>query len=292
MPTIEAHLRAWAVTVTKQTVTPAIVEKLGSNATLALTVEKTVDVFTFTYNSGGSTVAGFLAAPKKINGKLPVIIFNRGGTADFGLMQKGPMFSWLGRMAQWGYIVIGTQYPGNAVSEGFDERGGKSDLQSILQLHNLLLSLPAADATKIGMYGISRGGMMTYLCMQQVPWITAALTVGGVTNLNRTLEFRPEMAELLAKHGTATQQERDARSVVKWANKLHKTTPLCIMHGTADWRVNVRDALELAEKLTQYTHPFSLHLLQGGDHLLTNCRDERDRIVRDWFDKYLKNKGE
>lgn len=54
---------------------------------------------------------------------LPCVIYNRGGTADFGLIKKGFLFTELADIARKGYAVIGSQYPGNSLSEGRDERG-------------------------------------------------------------------------------------------------------------------------------------------------------------------------
>lgn len=217
-----------------------------------------------------------------------MIIFNRGGTSDYGLLPKGKLFTRLTHLARQGYIVVGTQYPGNSLSEGSDERGGKSDVNSVLRLHDLIKALDSADEDNIGMYGESRGGMMTYLCMKQVAWIKAALTVGGLANLERSLEFRPEMVKVYEKHFDNTTEAKDARSAVKWADRLNKATPLCLLHGAMDDKVNIRDALELAEKLDEAHHPFSLHILNGGDHGLMNLRQERDDLIRGWFKQYLK----
>lgn len=285
---LEKQIKSWAIAVSQESVTPLMVEKLGVFSSMALQLEKEVDVFTFVYESNTTKVSGFLVAPKNRNKRLPVIIYNRGGTADFELIPKGRLFTRLAHLARQGYIVVGTQYPGNSLSEGKDERGGKSDIDSILRLHDLIDRLDDADANRIGMYGESRGGMMTYLCMKEVTWIKAALTVGGLANLNRSLEYRPDMATLYEKHFDNTQESRDARSVVKWADKLSKTTPLCLLHGSNDEKVNIRDALELAEKLDSVHHPFALHVLRDGNHGLMNVHKERDVIIHDWFNRYLK----
>lgn len=282
------QIKKWAITVSQESVSPLMVEKLGKFSAMALDSEKETDVFTYTYESDGIKVAGFLVAPKKRSKKLPVIIYNRGGTSDYGLLLKGRLFTRLAHLARWGYIVVGTQYPGNALSEGSDERGGTSDVNSVLRLHDLITTLDDADKNNIGMYGESRGGMMTYLCMKQVTWIKAALTVGGLANLERSLEYRPEMVEIYEKHFGNTAEAKNARSVVKWADKLNKTTPLCLLHGAEDDKVNIRDALELAEKLDEAQHPFSLHILNGGDHGLMHVQKERDGLIHDWFERYLK----
>jgi dipeptidyl aminopeptidase/acylaminoacyl peptidase len=282
------QIQDWAENVQKVSITPSVLEKLGSLSNAALKSEKKVDAYTFTYKSDGTKIAGFLIAPKNRINKLPAIIYNRGGTEDFGLVTQGMLFTELAALAEGGYIVLGTQYPGNLVSEGIDERGGESDVSSVLRLHGLINNLGIADVNRIGMYGISRGGMMTYLCLSKVTWIKAALTIGGQTNLDRTQKDRPEMTALYEKSFGNKSKARDDRSAVKWVEKLNKSTPLCLLHGTADDRVNVQDALELAQRLNDVAHPYELHLLLNGDHSLKNVQKERDYIVQEWFDSYLK----
>lgn len=284
------QIQKWTRSVKKVELTDSLKEKLGGDLIgTADELNKRVNVFTFTYDSNGTNIAGFLVAPKKCIQKLPVVIFNRGGTSDFGLVTNGLLFTRIAKLADQGYIVVGSQYPGNKLSKGHDERGGESDVESILKLHDLLTKLSMADLNNIGMYGESRGGMMTYICMTKVSWIKTVLTVGGQTDLDATAADRPEMNELYEKHFTNNQQNRDVRSVVKWVDKLNPSTPLCLLHGGLDKRVSVFESLELAEKLSNINHPYSLHIFNGGDHILHNVQKERDSITLQWFKKYLKN---
>ena len=117
-------------------------------------------------------VAGFVVAPKTINAPLPVIIYNRGGTADFGLVNTGQIMLTLATLASWGYVVIGTQYTGNKLSDGKDEWGGM-DLDAVQQLSVIIDSLDCADSTKIYMLGGSRGAMMSYMLLRRASWIKA-----------------------------------------------------------------------------------------------------------------------
>jgi len=49
--------------------------------------------------------------------------------------------------------------------EGKEEHGGK-DLNDVFNLIPLLSHLPNANTLRIGLYGESRGGMMTYLALK------------------------------------------------------------------------------------------------------------------------------
>lgn len=281
------QLKQWSVTAERLKLTPAIIEKLADYAPAAIDNEKLVEVYTFLYDVDGMKISGFLAVPKHAKRSLPVVIFNRGGTGDYGLVPKGRLFTRIAEIAKWGYVVVGTQYPGNALSEGVDERGGSSDLKSVLALRALVEVLDIADETRIGMFGESRGGMMTYLAMQKVNWIKGAVTVGGLANLQRSLLLRPEMKQVFKESFGGTKDGIVSRSVVSWSDTIYPT-PLCIIHGGDDDTVSPYDSLELATKLQDKKHTYELHIVQGGNHGMTNKSMVRDSITRRWFDIYVK----
>jgi len=81
-----------------------------------------VETHRIKYGSGGLKIGGYLVIPKDIEGKLPVIIYNRGGNRNYGLIDKN--LNHLEYLASNGYIVLASQYRGNIYSEGRDEYGG------------------------------------------------------------------------------------------------------------------------------------------------------------------------
>ena len=289
---LEEQLNNWATSVEQLHITPDIATRLGHFLEEAQANERKLDVFLYTYPVSGKLVTGFIVAPKKIKQKLPVIIFNRGGTGDFGMIPKGQYFTRIARMANWGYIIVGSYYPGNSFSEGTDERGGDSDIASVRKLHSLIRYLNMADESRIGMYGESRGGMMTYICMRNATWLTAAVTVGGLTNLRRSLSDRPEMKQIFEMSFGNTDEGIKRRSAVEWPEDMSKEIPLCIIHGGADQQVNPLDAIELAQSLERTSHPYSLYVIHEGNHMLTNKHLERDAIIKAWFDKHTKQTNE
>jgi dipeptidyl aminopeptidase/acylaminoacyl peptidase len=253
----------------------------------ALQNSKNVVAKKIVYKSGGHKVVGFIVEPKNpVSGKLPCIIYNRGGTGEFGAIDSASLFLPLARMAQWGYVVIATQYSGNGGSEGADEFGGK-DLEDVLNLYKVLQTYPLADATKIGMYGGSRGGMMLYLALTKVKWIKAAVSVYGLANLVRGAKERPGMNDTMKKMFGGSLAEKKKRSAVFWAHLFPKKTPLLLMHGLADWRVSPLDSLDLSRELYKYQIPHRLVLFEGNDHGLTENRKESNEMIKKWFDDYL-----
>ncbi len=251
---------------------------------------KKITAYKFLYKSGGHNVVGFLVEPRSDESKkLPVIICNRGGFKEFGAIEEHHLFTrWMARFAQAGYIAIGSQYSGNSGSEGVDEFGGR-DIDDVLNLYEILKKYPKADINRIGMYGFSRGGMMTYIALSKVKWIKAAIVHAGPTNLVKSENSKPEMDGYYKKMFGGGLSEKKKRSVVYWVNKLPKKTPILIIHGTADKSVNPKQSLELSEKLYSEKVPHRLIIYEGGDHDLSEFREEAGNEKIRWFDRFVKN---
>lgn len=254
-----------------------------------------VDMYEITYLSDGLKIQSFAAMPKQ-EGNYPVIIYNRGGNRDFGALQlfkekgKYPVSYHFSKMANEGYVVIGCNYRGCGKSEGNDEFGGK-DVNDVLNLIKVVKEIPEADETKIGMYGWSRGGMMTYLALPHTNEIKAAV-VGGAP-ADKTVIDRPNMetnvyAQLIPNYWDEKEEALKKRSAVYFADQFPKKVPILILHGNADWRVKSTNSLQLALELEKHRVPYRLKIFEGGDHGLSEFIEERDQDVLNWFDRYLK----
>lgn len=252
-----------------------------------------VEIRAITYRSDGLRVKGYLAQPKAGDAKLPCVIWNRGGNREFGaLTNRGAALN-LGKIASWGYVVVASQYRGNAGGEGAEEFGGR-DVDDVLNLVPLLRSLPRADATRIGMYGWSRGGMMTYLALARTDTIAAAIVGAGLSDAFDNVSRRPEMEGVFAELAPGWAKDREgalaARSAVRWVEKLPPRTPILLLQGTADWRVPPNETLAMASRLLELKRPFRLVMLEGGDHGLSEHRAEVDRLAKDWLDRYVRDR--
>jgi len=248
-----------------------------------------IDLYKITYLSNEHKVHGYISKSKASSDD-PVIIFNRGGSKDYSILKSS--FFYGGACASLvlqGYTVIASQYSGCDGSEGKDEHGG-AELDDVLVLKEIIDQLDWVNKNKIGMFGISRGGLMTYLSLTKVNWIKAAVTWGGRSNMNNQLDKRTEMIEWTKDMFDNTDQnEIDNRSPVKFTDKFCEATPLLIMHGTADWRVDPMDSIELATNLLKNKKPFRLMLLEGADHGLSELKKLAINSTISWFDRYIKN---
>ena len=245
------------------------------------------------YLSDGLRVVGYLARPKT-PGRYPCVIYNRGGNREFGAISPRKVVHILSRIASWGYVVVGSQYRGNDGGEGQEEFGGR-DVNDVLNLIPLLANLPQADTSRIGMFGWSRGGMMTYLALARTDRIRAVVVGGGLSDLFLMKASRPEMEdvyrELIPDYEAQKEEALSERSAVRWPEKICKTTPVLMLHGTADWRVVPQMALDLAERFLAVKQPFRLVMFEGGDHGLSEFDAEVFRLAREWLDYYVRDRG-
>jgi dipeptidyl aminopeptidase/acylaminoacyl peptidase len=98
------------------------------------------------------------------------------------------------------------------------------------------------------------------------------------------------MEKVMSGMFVVNDENLQQRSAIYWAEKFCNTTPLLMIHGTADWRVSVLDTLELAQKLYEHKKPFRTIIYEGAEHGISEFAREKDTEIVKWFDRFLKNK--
>ncbi|QNR25357.1 alpha/beta hydrolase family protein [Croceimicrobium hydrocarbonivorans] len=251
-----------------------------------------IEIYSISYLSDGLKINGLMVKPKA-EGKYPCIIYNRGGNRNTGSLKIAHGATLLGQMASKGYVVIASQYRGSGGSEGQEEFGG-ADVNDVLILPRVLQEIPAADTSAIGLFGWSRGGMMTYRALSEGMKVKAAVVGGALADMPANIEDRPEMekgvlAELVPNYEANKEAELQKRSAVSWPEKFPKDVPILLLHGNADWRVKADQSLKLALLLDQERVPYRLMIFEGGDHGISEFREEVSDEVIAWFDRFLKD---
>jgi dipeptidyl aminopeptidase/acylaminoacyl peptidase len=247
---------------------------------------------TFKYLVDGNTVNGYVIKPKLSKGKLPVLIYNRGGNGNFGGVVFGSMMHNLFPIANEGFVIIGSQYRGTFTknSSAHDEFGG-SDVHDVTALLDYIPSIEGADEQRIGMYGASRGGMQTHLAVKKVKNIKAIATIAGNSDLLKGLTYRPEM-EKVFKHRIPDYEKNKAaelekRSVLNWTADLSPNVPILLLHGTNDKRVSVNHSIDLAASLKKNNIPHKLVLYPDDNHGLMQNKEKANKELVSWFREYL-----
>ena len=247
---------------------------------------KKLDFYFITYKSDDQIVKGFLIEPKG-EGTYPAVIFNRGGNRTFGSLTVATMILYTSKLAEQGYVIIGSNYREK------DEFGG-AEINDVLSLTETLKEIEKADSNYIGMLGWSRGGMMTYLALQKSDKIKTAIVGNGPTDLFGLISDRPEMeskviAECVPNYWNKKESELKKRSVIYWTEELDKKSSLLILCGTKDQRVNPEQADKVAEKLTEMEYDYELRKFET-DHYFSDHKTALNALLIEWFNKRLKNK--
>jgi dipeptidyl aminopeptidase/acylaminoacyl peptidase len=250
------------------------------------------------YESDGLRIVGFLAYPKGASEgatRLPCVLFNRGGNRDFGANTPEIFVSRARLVTGWGYVLFASNYRGSAGSEGQDEFGG-SDVNDVHNAIRVFDQLAFADRDRIGMWGHSRGGMMTYIALTKTDRIRAAVIGAGSADLERWIALRPEMdtevaAQIIPNWKADRAKAIEARSAVRFVDRLPANVPILLVHGTADWRVDPRDSMDMASALFAARKPVSLLLIEGADHRITERREEYNQATKVWMDRYVRDRG-
>jgi len=246
-----------------------------------------VDINAILYHSDGYLIDGYLAKPKKINERLPLIVWNRGGDEKDGRLDDFLAYGILGEIASWGYIVISSQYRQK------DEFGG-AEVNDVVNVLKAGMELEEFDGENTGVEGWSRGGMITYLLLTRVKFLKCAISVAGLANLRRNFELNVKLKDkFFSKFSKYSPdmiaREMDSRSAVNFYGSMNVTTPLLMIHGTGDDKVTYKDSADLYRLLKPiYQADIEVKLFENGDHYLRTYRKEVSEMRRNWFDKFLK----
>jgi dipeptidyl aminopeptidase/acylaminoacyl peptidase len=269
--------------------------------------QKEFDLLEITYSSDHLPVQGLLIKPKTPGArKWPAIIFNRGGNGDLGRITDngqpcGAMTNTscldvadLYLLAKTGFVIIASDYRYRGPTVKRDEWGG-AEVDDVLNLVPALKSLDYVDPERLYMLGLSRGGTETYLAIKRGIPIKAAAVIGGVSDVKAWVDARPEMnivngnefidgfAKIWPDYEHRAEEQYRARSAVYWADKIN--VPVLILHSRTDRMVPVTQALRMAVALQESGKVYSLHIYERDGHPLPRNRDDRNRLIVDWFNR-------
>jgi dipeptidyl aminopeptidase/acylaminoacyl peptidase len=237
------------------------------------------------YWSDSIKVKGYIIEPNK-KGVYPVVIFNRGGNRNFSPLTLGTLVNYTSQLAAEGYVIIASNYREK------DEFGG-NEINDVLVLTETIQEIPKADTSRIGMFGWSRGGMMTYLALAKTDKIKTAIVGNGPTDLFAVITDRPEMetnvfAACIPDYSNTKEAALKKRSVVYWADSLNKASSLLILSGTHDQHVNPKQAEKLVEQLDLIGYNYTSKVFETN-HFFSDKKEELNETIINWFYTNLKN---
>ena len=240
------------------------------------------------YFSDGLKVMGYISYPINKTQKYPVVVWNRGGYQNSGVIDQFTAKGMFGQIASWGYVVFASQYRGNTFSDGKDEVGGE-DVNDILNIISLADEFDFADKNKIGIEGWSRGGMMSYMTLLKNTDFKCAVLIGAISDIKNYVKSSDNRISIYKKMLGEEDFEKklDERSVINFVDKL-PNIPYLIMHGKSDETIPFEQSAKISEKFSEMNYNNKLILFEDGDHYLKKHRREVDKLRKKWFEKYLK----
>lgn len=238
----------------------------------------------FTYNVDGETVKGVLITPKSIDASVPVIIYNRGGTRNFGSLVFGHVAARLFPLALEGYAVIASNYREN-------EQYGADNIDEVTSLFSIIDSHDGINSEQVGVYGTSRGGLTSWqLAAREPSRISAIVTSSGVTDAKMWAENRPSIRNNISSiKGFKDDPESifNRLSPIEWVEKA-SSAPALIMHSRDDDKVSAQHSLKMAQTLSTLDRVYKLTIYEDGGHSLGVHSEKAFVDTIDWFDQYLK----
>ena len=247
-----------------------------------------VSVSRIVYSSDGLKVTGLMVLPAEMqNGHQPILIYNRGGSREYGKLTVLSALRSMVPFAKQGYIVFASNYRGNDDGEGQEEFGG-ADVNDVLNLLTIARATPMWDSKNAFMIGHSRGGMMTARAIRSGAVLNAAVCIAGVADAH-TLAQEPRMVEriltpLVPGYTEDPDAALSARSALDWPEDIK--VPLLLLHGDADKDVSVQASIRLHAALQKAGKVSELEIYEGGSHSLVRHWDAVLARCLEWLERY------
>lgn len=251
--------------------------------------QEQVEIFRIKYLSDGLKIVGFVLMPTQIGAgdRLPAIVYNRPGIGESHKIDDETL-AYLSILPAHGYIVAASQYRGNDGSEGREDYLGK-ELDDVLHILALARSLPYVDANRVGMLGFSRGAAVTYQLLKQQVDVKAACVMGCATDFvdayYKLPHYQPFLQAVFGGTPETAAVEYQKRSPAYWPEKIN--VPLLIIQGSDDLHVPLQQVKDFAGKLQALNKVHELVVYPEADHTLGRVREDKDRKIVSWFDRYI-----
>jgi dienelactone hydrolase len=228
-------------------------------------------------SSDGLEIPAYLTLPKGVPGKnLPALVIPHGGPWARDVWGYNSLAQFF---ANRGYAVLSPNFRGSTgYGKKFLDAGnkewGKKMQDDVTWGVKYLVAEGIADPKKVGILGGSYGGYATLAGVTFTPDLyAAAVDIVGPSNLITLLESIPPYWEPIRKlfyerMGDPNTAEGKAllteRSPLTYANKI--TTPLLVVQGANDPRVNKREADQIVIALRDRGYPVEYLLAPDEGH--------------------------
>jgi dipeptidyl aminopeptidase/acylaminoacyl peptidase len=248
-------------------------------------------------------IPGYLFSPKNSpqGARYPGIVLVHGGFHDH---LDTYYFKPIADAVAHGYVVLFPEYRG---SSGYGEvhyenSYGKTDVADVLSAADFLSKKENVDASRLGIVGHSRGGMVTLLALEKEPQrFKVAVEIAGLADFVAYMGYKPEyrrqeVAKEATFGGKLPSENLKAYMDISPVNNVEAIqTPLLVLANTFDQTVPFGlHSKRIIELLKAYGKVFDSHVYKDapGAHMFpfANSPEAQDCWSRTfaWVGKYLK----
>ena len=243
----------------------------------------------------GMEVEGVLTRPVGYSpgAKVPLLLNPHGGPTGASLNTFSGTVQVL---AANGFAVLQPNFRGStgkglAFSQANKNTWGKGDYEDCMTGVDSMIAKGIADQDRLGAFGWSYGGYMTFWILTQTDRFKAVSPGAGLSNIYSMYSQNDIQRYLRWFYSDkapwdATDLYWD-RSPMKYVKNVK--TPTMIMHGQVDTRVPIAQAQEFYMALKEMNVPVEFVVYPRENHGFTEPRHQMDRVRRyvKFFAKYL-----
>jgi len=244
----------------------------------------------------GTDVEGLLTKPAgyEAGKKVPLLLNPHGGPTGASLNNFTGTVQVL---AANGFAVLQPNFRGStgkglAFTQANKNTWGKGDYEDCMTGVDALIASGVADPDRLGAFGWSYGGYMTFWILTQTDRFKAVSPGAGLSNIYSMYSQNDIQRYLRWFYSDKSPWEATDlywdRSPMKYVKNVK--TPTMIMHGQVDTRVPIAQAQEFYMALKEMKVPVEFVVYPRENHGFTEPRHQMDRVRRyvKFFAKYLK----
>jgi dipeptidyl aminopeptidase/acylaminoacyl peptidase len=242
----------------------------------------------------GTEVEGVLTKPVGYSsGRVPFLLNPHGGPTGASLTSWS---STIQVLAANGFAVLQPNFRGStgkglAFAQANKNTWGKGDYEDCMTGVDAMIAAGIADPDRLGAFGWSYGGYMTFWILTQTDRFKAVSPGAGLTNIYSM--YSQNDIQRYLRWFYSDKSPWDAtdlywdRSPMKYIKNVK--TPTMIMHGQVDTRVPIAQAQEFYMALKEMKVPVEFVVYPRENHGFTEPRHNMDRVRRyvKFFARYL-----
>ena len=255
------------------------------------------------YASGHELIPGYIFTPSNMmtGKKYPGVVLLHGG---FHEKLDWRFFGYIDAAVTRGFVLIFPEYRG---SRGYGENHyqndyGVTDLEDVLASAAFLAAQPYVDASRMGIIGHSRGGMLAMRAIEQEPHrFRAAVEIAGLVDFLSYMAYKPDSrrnevaTEKLFGGKLPSQNLQPYLDISPITHVDQILTPLLLLGTTLDDEVPFSlHGARMVDALKARGKTFDVHVYENapGGHvfLFGDTPDAEDCLKRsmDFLTNYLK----